>query len=178
MTFLFYVMGKSWRICRSSRLRASHWVHTCSSFSTKLFKSLLFDSARFLGACFRFARFCLFGLKGNFKYFSQTSQWLSRNLHICSAHFILATCTRKLLHMSSIWPAMRAIMATNECRKLVWSLDHENMTEQGKNPRDDAAATSTIVNLMLLPLHQPCHTKLGIKENSGGEPHSQFKLVT
>lgn len=167
MTFLFYVMGKSWRICHSSRLRASCWVHTCSWFSTKLFKSLLFDSAQLLGACFRFAHFCLFGLKGNFRYFSQTSQWLSRNLHICSAHFIRTTCTRKLLHMYSVWPAMQS-----------WLAGNKGMQEQGKIPRDDAAATSTIVNLMLLPLHQPCHTKLGIKENSGGEPHSQFKLVT
>lgn len=116
MTFLFYVMGKSWRICRSSRLRASYWVHTCRWFSTKLFKSLLFDSAQFLGACFRFAHFCLFGLKGNFRYFSQTSQWLSRNLHICSAHFIRTTCTRKLLHMYSIWPAMQAIMVSRQQR--------------------------------------------------------------
>lgn len=47
INFLFQVMDKSKRICRSSHLRTSNWVHTCNWCFTELFKSLLFDSAVF-----------------------------------------------------------------------------------------------------------------------------------
>lgn len=162
--YLFYVTGKSKRICRSSHLRRSNWAYMCSWCFIKLFKSLLFDSAQFLGACFRFALFCLFGLAGNLRYFLQTSQWLSRNMHICSAH-----C---LNHSDKVHKKAAAHVFGQQC-KLSWLAGNKGKQDAclrvrsgqtwlngvgGGNPRDDAAATrrtSKVVNLILLPLHKP-----------------------